>query len=121
MNITPISANEHSFKGTLTIKNLKNNTTRIIQTSDETAKYINENFSSTKMLNNRIYEFTGGGAAKALDKLKGYVKFFADSVGADFDKELTYPEVSKFAAEYKITDKSAEINAPEYFSIKLDA
>ncbi len=120
MYISPISQNNNPFKGTLKINNLKNGTTRCITTSAEAGAKMHETFSGTTMLNNRLYEFTGGGAAKALERLRGFVKFFADSAGSDFHKDLTYPEVKDFAANYKSTAKSAEINVPNHFSIKLE-
>lgn len=120
MNITQISTNENSFKGMLTVKDFKANKLLQYNTTKEVAEQIKETFSGTKMLNTRKSPFAGTPATKLLAKLKEFVTFFSNSVGANFNKELTYPEVSKFAAEYKVTQNSAEINVPEHFSIRLD-
>lgn len=120
MNITPISANENSFKGMLTVKDFKANRMLQYNTTKETAEQIIETFSGTSMLNTRKSPFAGTPAIELLAKLKDYVTFFSKSIGADFNKDLTYPEVSKLSAEYKVTQNSAEINVPEHFSIRLD-
>ena len=106
MNITPISTNETAFNGKLTVK--------------EAAEQMKATFSGTGMLNIRKSPFAGTPATEALSRLKRFVAFFSDSVGAHFNKELTYPDISKFAAEYKVDKNSATIDVPEHFSIRLD-
>ena len=120
MYIQPITSNENSFKSSLVVKDLKINKLSRFDMTKEAAEKLYDTFSSPNMLNDRKFNLGKGITDDCLARLKAFVAFFAKSVDGTFNKELTYPTAENFSAQYNVTDKAAEINVPEHFSLRLE-
>lgn len=120
MYIQPITSNENSFKSSLIVKDLKADKLLKFDMTKEAAQKMCDTFSGKDMLTDRKIPFGNNLANECLVRLRKFVSFFAESVGGNFDKEVAYPAVENFSAEYKVADKLAEINVPNHFSLRLE-
>jgi len=120
MYIPSISASDNTFRGTLTVRDFNANKLLKYNMTKEAGENLYNIFSSKDMLNDRTFRSGKNITNHCLERLKKFVAFFSDSVNGTFGQELTYPTAKNFSAEYRVTDKLAEINVPEHFSIRLE-
>ncbi len=111
MNISPINCKQPaSFKGLVTVKNLKTNSINKIVTNEETDSLLLNKFMG--IANNRIVEIPT--AAKCLEQLKGCVKFYSDALKNKSLAELEMPAADKYSTTYIRTNGKSVIDSPNF-------
>lgn len=110
MNITPINCRKESFKGLVTVNNLKTGVVNKVVTDAQTDTLLLNKFMS--IANNRIVEVPS--ASKCLEQLKGCVKFYADTLKNKPVKELEMPAADKYSASYLRENGKSVIESPNF-------
>lgn len=118
MNISRINCNEpkpNTFRGCVTVKNLKTNTVQKYLTSEKADMQLYDKFIS--VANNRMFDFHPK-AEQHLARLKGCINLYSDVLKDRTLMALELPDAKNYAAAYSHKNGESIINAPGLFEIK---
>lgn len=118
MKISPINCNDpkpNTFKGCVTVKNLKTNSVSKILTNEQADMKLYDKFMS--IANNRMFDFHPT-AEQHLARLKGCLNLYSDVLKDKSVSELQLPDAKNYEASFTHKNGKSLIDVPGLFTIK---